>query len=314
MIRQYAAFAILVVSLCGNSWAEDKIELESGRTLEGKIVREEKAWIGIDTGEGVIWVRRKEIKALNRDVPTRGADVPPPAAEPAPADEVESGERVTSRPTPTKGKPAPAQTAAPAEDATQLGAEAERIQRALCSDDKDRRIAAVDFIVATWPKWRAAVKVTLQTAVDEASRVEVVRLLDNAALADTSSLVDLALDDKSAKVRTAALRVARHLKLCGIESRAVELMRSDPTWTVRQEAIRTLEDVGGNMCLPHVMAAWSSETDRDRKRRYRRVMAALLGDDFGDDATGWYRAADELFMGDRVIRKGKKSADDAETH
>jgi hypothetical protein len=314
-VIQRAALALLILCLASPTWADDRIELESGRVLEGEILREEKAWVGIDTGEGTVWVKREEIKSLTREEPAPERETPPPTEDPTPIVQ-EPGPDSTGRskagtpPAPVDRTAHPAPDTASPEEAERRSAESERLIKALCSGDRERRVGAVEWIVDTWPKWRETVKFALRESEDEAPRLEAVRLLDDERITGSLPLVEIALDDKSHKVRAAALRVARHRGFADIEKRAVDLMRSDPTWMVRQEAIRTLEDIGSDMCLPHVMAAWSGETDRDRKRRYRRVMKALLGEDFGDDATAWYRAADELFMGYRELRKGKKGAAD----
>jgi len=312
-----AALAMVLI-LASAALAEDVIELETGRVVKGKITREEKAWVGLETGDGVVWFERKEIKSIAREGEPAPQPEPRPNPEPAedsdndvPEKDAETGRRPGPAPT-GRTDPAPAvgsrrAPGPPRAEATDegLSTEGEHIRQGLASEELALRVKAAEWIVETWPKWRSAIEHALTKEPSETVRVEAVRILDHEAVGDIDQLVLTALDDKSAKVRVATLRVVRHRMITGAETRAVEIMRSDPTWMVRQEAIRTLEDVGGSMCLPHVMSAWSGELDKDRRRRYRRVMAALLGEDFGEDTAGWYRAADELFMGTREIRKGK---------
>jgi hypothetical protein len=270
------ALAVLL-GLSAATYAEDVIVLQEGDVLRGKIVREEETWIGIDTGRTVVSVSRDDIHTVVRDAGSRDAE--------SSSDERAEGTAETPE--------------------QELSVEQERLLMGLSSEDRKERVKATEFIIASWPRWRPLVQHVLRNETNETARVEVVRVLDDRRVTDVRPLVEMALRDKSARVRTAALRVARHRKITEVEARALELMRTDAMWVVRQEAIRTLEDIGGELCLPHVLAAWANEQDKDRKRRYRRVMKALLGDDFGDDSNAWYAAADELFMGTREIRKGK---------
>lgn len=302
MIRHVAL--VLVLAIAAPAFAKDTVELESGRVLEGKIVREEKAWVGIETTDGVVWVQRDEIKALKRDRPSPAVrrETPPAEAEEKPAVREGAGTRKGAEPAPDATESV--------QDEAALSAEALRLQNALGSESVEQRRAATEWILDTWPKFRDVLATVLRES-PETPRNEAVRILDDARIEDPFPLLEPSLTDESKKVRITALRVARHRRLTGAETHALEMMRKDPLWVVRQEAIRTLESVGTEMCLPHVMAAWTSETDKDRRRRYRRVMAALLGEDFGDeDAAAWYRAADELFMGARELRKGKKKKKD----
>ncbi len=314
-----AAASAILLALSAAAFAGDVVELEGGRVVEGRIVREEKVWVGVKVDHELVWLRRAEITSIRRDV--KPAPRPAPRTQDAEAETAEGSDtngpqqraermKRTKRtgassgqlPTPKSARtPGAASTARDAE----LSAEGEAVRRGLASTIRDERLKAAQWIVETWPRWRSAIKATLKHEKSETARVVAVQVLDRDGVDDVASLLEIAMSDAGATVRAAALRVARHRRHTGLESRAIALMRTDPTWRVRQEAIRALEDIGGAMCLPHVMAAWSSETDEGRRRRYRRVMSTLLGDDFGDDGTAWYHAAAELAGGERKLRVGK---------
>lgn len=301
-ISALALSALLVLAAAAQ--AEDVIELESGRVLKGTIVRDEKAWVGIDTGEDVVWIERKEIAKLTRE--SRPAPSPQPEAREQRERPVEpADETPTPSPTQRRADPAPPPAPeAPQGPLEELTPEAEALRQRLASTDRLDRAEAAQWMIDTWPRWRPLVIWVLENEESERARAEVVRVVDAPEICGDEEVVARALKDDGAHVRIAALRVARHREIAAVEQRVIELMRTDSTWNVRMEAIRTLEDIGGAACLPHVMAAWQSETDKDRRRRYKRVMRTLLADEFGDDVEAWYRAADEVHMGYRVLRKG----------
>lgn len=317
--------ALILSALALPALAGDTIELLSGRVIRGRIEREEKDWIGIRNETGVLWVERAKIKTLTRTRPT-----PEPAPEPAPAP---TGRAETP---PAKDRPARSEQPRPvigrddgeaaqrARSADAEGASARpalpppprdgdvgdatredlRLVQMLGSTDEKERVRATEWILETWPRCQPVLAAGLRVP-EVQCRVEVVRLLDREELEDVETLLDIALGDAEAAVRVTAVRVVRHRGLAGFELPLVGLMNDDPVWSVRQEAIRTLEDLGTELCLPHVLGAWTRESDKDRRRRYTRVLRALLAEDFGDDEAGWRRAADEIFMGDRQIRGGK---------
>ena len=304
MMRIPALALSVLLLLAATARAEDVIELESGRVLKGTIVRDEKAWVGIDTGEDVVWIERKEIAKLTRE----SGPAPQPASREEREKPVEStDEQPTPAPTRRRADPAPAPAASndpPQGPREELTPEAEALRQRLASADRLDRAEATQWMIDTWPRWRPLVLWVLENDESEKARAEVVRVVDAPEICGDAEVVARALKDDGAHVRIAALRVARHREITSLEQRVIELMRTDSVWNVRMEAIRTLEDIGGAACLPHVMAAWQSETDKDRRRRYKRVMRTLLADEFGDDVDAWYRAADEVHMGYRVLRQG----------
>ncbi len=303
----------LVASAATPAAAADVVKLTDGRVLEGKIIRQEKGWIGLETADGVVWLEPKMIASYSRDKaqPAPAKDDPPAREgdEPSPATDADSGDdrpardEVRSEEAGADGK---ASAAPPASSDASVDAEADgavdRMVAALGHEDRARRVAAAEWVVESWPEWKPAVVAALGSG-NEAARVEAVRLLGNRQIRrGVTELLTLAVDDKSALVRVAALRTARLRKRTGLETAAIRLMRFDREWSVRQEAIRTLEDIGSEKTLPHVFSEWTRENDAERKRRYVRVMVRLLGTDFGDDTDAWANALTEVRMGTRKLR------------
>jgi hypothetical protein len=151
--------------------------------------------------------------------------------------------------------------------------------------------AAAQMIVAAWPDSEAALDEALVSTAAEV-RLEAVRLLSRPELGDVRDRIARMFDDPSEPVRRQAIRAARRLAWPEIEPRFVEALARDRAWSVRQEALRALEDRGTWKCLRAVVEGWAGDRDPDHRRHYRRVLLALLGTDCGDDVDAWRTAVD----------------------
>jgi len=289
--------ALLLISLATSARAaeEDYVILKTGRTLRGKILQTGKTVIRIETASGAEWIRRTEIDALHR-APRPTVDSPP-KRPPAP--------RRATPPAPAPAKPATGETAkgeTAVPEPTKASVERlAKIVTELQSPKRATRVKAAAWVVARWPTSARALDSALRSK-SEVARIEAVRLLGHERLGDASGRLRIGLADVSPRVRATALRVVRHGAYASLESRVIDLMCNDAEWVVRQEAIRALEEIGTRECLQPVLSAWSLEDDKDRKRRYRRVLRALLEEDFGDDVEAWRTATAEVSIGRRSLR------------
>jgi hypothetical protein len=311
----------LLIALTTAAVAEDSIILKSGRILRGQILQTGETVVRIETATGREWVKRTEIESLVRapapkievaeiEVPrTRASETekkkaPPVAREvPTPA----------PRPLPSAGPDRsanvePAVRSSGARVGTPLAPDEDTGSTKLAgvlgdlgNEVRAVRAEAASWIVANWPASSRVVDSAQQCTV-ELARIEATRLLDHEQLGDTSRQLAIALRDRSARVRTCALRVVRHRAYPRFERQALDLMQNASEWVVRQEAIRTLETIATRDSLQPVFSAWSAEEDKDRKRRYRRVLRGLFGEDFGDDLDAWHAAIVDIGMGKRTVR------------
>jgi hypothetical protein len=290
----------LTLSLAAVGFAEDSIRLKSGRTLRGTILQTGETVVKIRTDGGVEWVKRADIEAMSQApakkkvVEAQGDAERRPSPQPRARVDEKAGSSETERVSVESPKPElPAQ-----EVDSDVAA---KVLSDLGDDDRAVRAAAATWVVENWPASARVVDSAL-VSTNEAARLEAVRLLDDARLGNNSRRLVRALTDASAPVRIAALRAIRHRGYDSFERDALRIMQDDPEWVVRQEAIRTLEDIGTAASLRPVIAAWSQEADEDRRRRYRRVLRAILLQDFGDDADRWRKALDEVHVGRRKVR------------
>ncbi len=342
-MRRARGLALCAVLLCAvHAWAEDSVVLKNGKEYRGRIEREERGWLGIQTSDGLVWIKHDEIETLVR----ASAEKQEPRREPAPAPAPAPAESQSQSQREKPEKPAPSPDAGsgdaqrrdagerPAEERPipigEPGVRTKTVEEpqlpppvapakpggspetdarvfdvyvgALGGTDAKKREVAEAWLFENWPSSKDVLVAALETG-GERGRVECVRLLDDERITDPRALVLSKLADQSAAVRATALRVARHRKLKDLEERVIDLMRKDPEWIVRQEAVRALEDLGSSQCLTHVLAGWSREQDPDRRRKYVRVLRTLLGTDLGDDEDAWRQAVDEVFLGRRNLAR-----------
>jgi len=161
----------------------------------------------------------------------------------------------------------------------------------LASDSGELRVQALERIVSQWPLTTPALDGALAHE-KESVRVEAARLLEREELGDQRPRLRRLFRDTSPAVRRTAVRAVRHLGLGSEEDELVRLMREDPTWGVRFEAVRTLEEVGTVRCLAEVLSCWRREDDDDRRRPFTRVLRRLTGEEHGADAEAWRDAVD----------------------
>lgn len=166
------------------------------------------------------------------------------------------------------------------------------ILEGLAAQNPTDRAAAAELLVATWPDSEPILDEALASKSADV-RLEAVGLLSREELGDQRARIVPRLADSSETVRRQAVRVGRKLKWPEIESHLMQIVTSDPSWPVRQEALRGLEDRGTTKCLRVVLSGYMSEKVADRKSRFRRVLAAVLGVDHGEDVEAWCSAVTE---------------------
>jgi HEAT repeat protein len=163
------------------------------------------------------------------------------------------------------------------------------------------RAAAAQLVVAAWPDSAAVLDEALASN-DADVRLEAVRVLERAELGDVKPRLLKRFDDAAESVRRQAIRVARKLVWPEAEPRYVDAVATDAAWSVRQEALRALEDRGTVKCLRVVLDGFAGEKNVDRRRSYRRVLLALLAADHGDDVEAWRAAVDEAELRARKVK------------
>ncbi len=155
--------------------------------------------------------------------------------------------------------------------------------------DAKSRADAGDLLVAAWPD-SAPILDEVLGAKDAAVRREGVSLLGREELGDTRARIRRMIGDSDESVRRQAIRAGRHLKWPEFEPDLMKIVQNERSWIVRQEALRGLEDRGTLKCVYIVLTAMSSEEDAQRRKAYKRVLVAILGEDHGDDAAAWTAA------------------------
>ena len=186
--------------------------------------------------------------------------------------------------------------------AEQLAALRKLVLDGLADPKPNVRVAAADAIVAAWPDSAPVLDEALASKSSEI-RLEAVNLLSSEALGDQRDRIRKKFDDAHADVRRQAVRIARRLPWPEAEPSFMRLIARDPEWIVRQEALRGLESLGTTNCLHAVLEGWIAERDADRRRRYKRVLMAIVKTDCGDDEDAWRASIHKAELGARVARK-----------
>ncbi len=260
----------------------DVVQLRNGKAIRGQIVREERGWIGVATDGGVVWATTESVRSVQRD----DADV---------EDRTETSPSRPARAEEAAGAHAPPVTR------TSAQREYDHIRRLLSNEEREKRARATAWIVETWPRWRGVAVVTLLDG-PEPARLDIVRLLRQKRLRKSRDLLMTALGDPSAKVRLAALRAVRHREDRTVESKVIEMLRSDPMSEVCHEAIRTLEEIGGRESLPALLSVMRNHTSAGIRQRCRRALRRIIGVDHGDDARAWGDACDDVLFAGKKVR------------
>ncbi len=177
----------------------------------------------------------------------------------------------------------------PARTAQQVLTLRKTILDGLAAPNPTDRAAAAELLIATWPDSAPILDEALSSKSTDL-RLEAVGLLSREELGDQRERIVPKLTDASETVRRQAVRVARKLKWPELEKHLTQIITSDPSWPVRQEALRGLEDRGTTKCLRLVLSGFMSEKVADRKSRFRRVLVAVLGTDHGEDVEAWAAA------------------------
>jgi HEAT repeat protein len=201
------------------------------------------------------------------------------------------GENSTAKAGAAKPAAADAKPAAKAAPRTpeQLAALRAAILDGFIKPDAKSRADAGDLLVAAWPDSAPILDEALGSRNAQV-RLEAVQLLRREELGDTRARIRAKVTDAAEAVRRQAIRAGRHLKWPEFESDLMKVVQNDPAWSVRQEALRGLEDRGTLKCVYIVLTAMSSEEDAQRRKAYKRVLVAILGEDHGDDAGAWTAA------------------------
>lgn len=285
-----------VLLLSATALGAERVTLENGRSVEGTVVRETPTRVRLRTDRGEFWLNKSEIASIEA--------VDEPAKTPA---RTTTTDAVLLRGTQLDAKkPAGAEQKAPgsvAAAARQGGAVAEDILRDMSSTRRAVRRAAAYRMVRSWPDSSTTLAAVLEHGSDEA-RTEATRLLsrpDVGTARENRKLVRQRLRDPHAAVRKLALRAVGARKHSRLEADALQLLDDDPDEAVRLEAARAVVRIGAEKTVGHVIAAWSSETRRDRRRVYRGILVTVFGADLGGDAKAWWKAFDDVFAGDRML-------------
>lgn len=155
--------------------------------------------------------------------------------------------------------------------------------------DIKARADAGNLLVAAWPDSAPILDEALLSKSAQV-RLEAVQLLRREELGDTRARIRSKLTDADEAVRRQAIRAGRLLKWPELEPELMKAVQNDPSWIVRQEALRGLEDRGTLKCVYIVLTAMSHEEDAQRRKAYKRVLVAILGEDHGDDSGAWTAA------------------------
>jgi HEAT repeat protein len=151
------------------------------------------------------------------------------------------------------------------------------------------RAEAGDLLVGAWPDSAPILDEALSSKTAQV-RLEAVSLLRREELGDVRARIRAKVTDSDEAVRRQAIRAGRHLKWPEFETDLMSVVKNDHSWSVRQEALRGLEDRGTLKCAYIVLTAMASEEDAQRRKAYRRVLVVVVGEDHGEDAGAWTAA------------------------
>ena len=152
--------------------------------------------------------------------------------------------------------------------------------------DFKTRADAGDLLVAAWPDSAPILDAALGSQNAQV-RLEAVSLLRREELGDVRDRIRGKISDPDESVRRQAIRAGRHLKWPEFEPDLMRVLQKDKAWSVRQEALRGLEDRGTLRCAYVVLTAMFAEEDIEHRNAYKRVLVRLLGKDYGDDQQAW---------------------------
>ena len=158
--------------------------------------------------------------------------------------------------------------------------------------DMKSRGDAGDLLVGAWPDSAPILDEALASKSAQV-RLEAVSLLRREELGDVRARIRRMVADTDEAVRRQAIRAGRHLKWPEFETDLMKVVQSEREWSVRQEALRGLEDRGTLKCAYIVLTAMGSEDDAQRRKAYKRVLVAVVGEDHGDDAGAWTAAIND---------------------
>ena len=291
--------------------AGDSIELRDGTRIEGDIREFGATHLRIETASGERLVARADVRAVRRGDradDAHASTLPDLTSALGPKTRSAAGESASSSRGPKARTAAQRrvdreamEAAAAAEHPDPAVVAALEAVTALESPDAAVQVAMMDEIREAWPESRPLVEAVLRVASDPA-RTSAVRLLRSPRLGKSERLLQTALVDSSPVVRMQALRAVRDRRLSALEGDVTRLLSGNDQWRVRQEALRALERIAGPQSLRTVLALWSIETEPDRRRRLKRVLVAIVGEDLGEESEPWWNAVSEAHVGHRSLR------------
>lgn len=274
-----AALAALV--LASPALAADKVLLRSGSVVEGTIESHDADTIVVRSGAETLRIPQRLVDRVELgEKPAPVAAVAPVSAPPTPRP-AGGAARATA---PAVAAAGPVRSGEAASPDAPTAVDAALLVR-LASEVLAERSAAMDAVVAGWPSTAGTLDAALRHK-DASVRRDAVSLLGRQELGDTSARIRASLGDADPNVRVGAVRQVRNRGLTDVEPVLVRLLSGDASVMVRLEALRTLEEVGTAACLPAVLAGWIAEpedVEKDRRRRYLRVLRKHTGEDAGHD-------------------------------
>jgi hypothetical protein len=253
------AFVLAAEAFADPTRSDDRLVLKSGRELVGTIVSRGGSEVVIRTASGSYTFSREQIARVEPAVRT-------PEIKAAPKPKVEM-------------------------DPEALAALRGRVLVSFGNANPVERLRAAGEVIASWPASEPVLDEALRSPI-LAIRLDAVRLLEERELGDTSARVLQAMADDDATVRVAAIRIVRHRQLLGFQPALSRAVETDGAWSVRREALRTLEDMGTIICLRPVLSGFAAEHDETKRLAYRRVLRTLTGADCGDDLEKWTAAVE----------------------
>jgi hypothetical protein len=269
--------------------AADRIELSDGRVLVGTVKNMDQRVAVIETKSGTLRIAADSIRSVRvvegeAEVAARkesariAAELRKPGGRSAAAT---ADKRRTGDPT-----------------STDLALFA-TCRKLLASKNVAHRGDAMDLILSNWPATAAFLDSALRDS-NAAVRVEATRLLAEDRIGEPVRRVRPRLRDTHVGVRMLAARVVRQRKLAQLELELAKLMRHDTSAAVRQEALRSLEEVGTIASAPALLELWE-DTEEDRvKRRARQALVRIIGVDHADNAEAWTAAVQAATLAARA--------------
>jgi hypothetical protein len=269
-----------LLALASIAQAETRVELKNGRAIVGTIEKRTADVLWLQTTKGTLRIPSDQVNKIESVKPSKS---------------VEKTGKATPRGNAEEGAKKPSREAV-----------LHDVFSHLASRDKVIRAEGIATVLTGWPRTEFIVEAGLKHK-DRRIRLAMIRILDMPNITDPRVHLIKAMRDRDVAVQVMAVRVLRHRKAEGVETHLVKAFDANRPWPVRQEILRTLEELGTTGCLSSVVASLRRCTDKRNAKAHRRVLKEVLDVDRGQDVEAWAKDVKRRVdaEAEAVARKGR---------